>query len=158
VSFHNVNTFYIPSEFRNLPEAQHVREVEAEFSAALEREKKLAAGERVHLISEDLLRIQKKLQDAQDAFDTAAGLPIPAPLTPRVEEEVAKLFPAEKRGEVIALLEKRCGRTIPFERDATSLSVEPYRLCVLRESKGDFDALKKWIEAANVLGREVLNA
>ena len=135
-----------------------MREVEAEFSAALEREKKLAAGHRVHLISEDLQRIQKKLQDAQDAFDAAAGLPMPAPLTPRVEEEVGKLFHAEMRGQVVALLEKRCGRTIPFERDASSLSVEPYRLCVLRECKGDFDVLKKWVNAANVLGREILNA
>jgi hypothetical protein len=159
MAFHRQNTFYIPSEFRNLPEAQHVRNVEAEFHAALEREKKLAAaeGHRVHLISADLQRVQKKLQEAQDAFDAAAGLPVPAPLTPRVREEVAKLFPGDQQSEVVVLLEKRCGRTIPFERDADSFSLEPYRLRVLRESKGDLAALKKWVEAANIMGRDILN-
>lgn len=113
-------------------------------------------GARVHMISEDFQRVQKKLNEAQDAFDTAAGLPIPARLTPKVKEEVWKYFTADQRDEVVALLEKRCGRTIPFHRDSDSLELEPYRLRVLIESKVDLAELKKWVDAANVLGREIL--
>jgi hypothetical protein len=156
---HRNDTFYIPSEFRDLPEAKRACEAEAEFRTALEREKTLATtnGNRVHFISEELQRIQKRLQEARDAFDAAAGLPVPAPLTARVLEEVNRLFGTEQRDSVIALLEKQCGRTIPFQRDADSISLEPYRLCVLRESKGDLAKLNKWIKAANVIGRDILN-
>ena len=158
MAFQRQDIFYIPFEFRDLPEAKIVREAQAEFAAALQREMKMVTerGERVHLISEDLQRIQKKLKDADDAFDAAAGLPIPAPLTPKVAEEVSRLFSANQRQEVVTLLEKRCGRTIPFHRDSDSMSLEPYRLRVLSECKGDIGELKKWVEAANVLGREIL--
>lgn len=154
MAFERRDTFFIPVEFRDLPEAERAREVEAEFLAALEREKSLVRT-RVHMISEELQLAQKRMQESRDAFDAAAGLPVPAPLTPQVTEEVARLFPNDQR-EVTALLEKRCGRTIPFQRDSDPISLEPYRLCVLRESKGDFTVLLKWIDAANVLGREIL--
>ena len=158
MAFQRRDLFYIPHEFRDLPEAKLVRAAEEEFAAALERERKMATegGARVHMISEDFQRVQKKLNEAQDAFDTAAGLPIPARLTPKVKEEVWKYFTADQRDEVVALLEKRCGRTIPFHRDSDSLELEPYRLRVLIESKGDLAELKKWVDAANVLGREIL--
>jgi hypothetical protein len=159
MALHRTDTFYIPSKFRDIPEAKRAREAEEEFKAALERETKLAAvsSQRVHFISKELQLIQKKLKEAQDAFDAATGLPEPAPLTARVLEEVSNLFSAEQRGEAVSLLEKRCGRTIPFQRDADSISLEPYRLRVLRESKGDIATLKKWIEAANIMGRDILN-
>ena len=158
MSFQRRDVFNIPHEFRDLPEAKMARVAEEEFAAALERERKIAteSGARVHMISEDLQRVQKRLKEARDAFDAAAGLPIPARLTPKVKEEVWKYFSADQRDEVVALLEKRCGRTIPFHRDSDSLELEPYRLRVLIESKGDISELKKWIEAANVLGREIL--
>lgn len=151
--------FHIPPEYRHLPEAAHVLAVEAEFEAAVEREKKLAAasGQRVWMISEDLQRVQRKLQQACDAFDAAAGLTKPAPLTPRVMEELDRLFSPNERDSVRELLEKRCGRTIPFERDADPLALEPYRLCVLRQSKGDTKRLREWIAVANVVGREILS-
>jgi hypothetical protein len=157
--FKRRNTFYIPFRFRNLPEARRAREVEAEFAAAIESEKKLASasGERVRLVSAELRRVQDKLQEARDAFDAAAGLPEPAPLTPRVLEEVCRLFDPAHRDEAISLLEKQCGRTIPFERDASSSSLEPYRLRVLQKCSGNVTDLKKWVKAANVIGRDILN-
>jgi hypothetical protein len=159
MAFQRRDVFYIPHEFRDLPEAKLARAAEEEFAAAIERERKIAtaSGAQVHMISENLQRLQKKLKEAQDIFDAAAGLPIPARLTPKVKEEVSKYFPAEQRDEVVALLEKRCGRTIPFHRDSDSLELEPYRLRVLIESKGDITELKKWVEAANVLGSEILS-
>lgn len=155
MAFERRDTFYIPVEFRDLPEAQRVREAEEEFHTAIEREK-ISSTASVHLISEELQRAQQKLKEARDAFDTAAGLPMPAPLTPAVRKKITRVFPRDQE-EVSLLLERRCGRTIPFQRDSDPLSLEPYRLCVLRESKGDLAALKKWVEAANVIGRDILN-
>lgn len=152
------DVFYIPSEFRELPEAKIARDARAEFEAAVERERKMmaASGVRIHMISKDLQRIQKKLKEAEDAFDEATGLPIPVPLTPKAKEEVSRLFPAEQRDEVVTLLEKRCGRTIPFHRDSDSKTLEPYRLRALLESKGDIAELRKCVEVANILGRDFL--
>ena len=78
MAFQRRDIFHIPSEFGGLPEAKLVGDTEPEFKTAAEREMEIVAelGDRFHLISEDLQRIQKKLQDAQDAFDVAAGLPI----------------------------------------------------------------------------------
>jgi hypothetical protein len=152
MAFDRREIFYIPSEFRHLPEAQRVVEAEAEFWAAHERERKSNTA-RVRVIGEEVQRAQKNLQEAQDAFDAAAGLPVPAPLTGAVKAEIARLF-LRNLEEVASLLEKRCGRTIPFNRDSDSFTLDPYRLCVLRLSKGDLAALKEWVEWANVWGHE----
>src|SRR5215207_516613 len=145
MAFQRHDIFHIPIEFRHLPEAKLVNDAEAEFDSAFERERTetAARGERVHLISEDLQRLQKKLQDARDAFDAAAGLPIPAPLTQKVEDEIARLFSPDQRAEVVTLLEKQCGRTLPTHRDSQPWTLEPYRLRVLSESKGILSELKK---------------
>jgi hypothetical protein len=73
-----------------------------------------------------------------------------------VLDEIPKLFPAEQHQEIISLLEKRCGRTIPFMREATARALEPYRLSVLRRSQGDVAELRRWIEFANIEGWDVL--
>jgi hypothetical protein len=158
MAFQRRDIFFIPPEFRSLPEADRVLRCEAEFQAAIEREKVISrsSGARVHWISPELAGAQRRLKEAQDAFDAAAGLPKPAILTQRVKEVVEELFPASQHVEVFEMLVKKCGRTIPFQRDATPLALEPYRLAVLRGSKGDMAELKKWIEAANIVGRDIL--
>jgi hypothetical protein len=150
--------FKIPHKFRDIPEANTLRKAQAQFDAAVEREMVLskASGQKVYLVSPYLQRAQRELREAQDAFDAATGLPEVAPLTKPVLDELAKLFSAEQHQEVVGLLERRCGRTIPFERGASSAQLEPYRLSVLRRSEGDIAELRKWIEFANIEGRNVL--
>jgi hypothetical protein len=80
-----------------------------------------------------------------------AGKPSPKGCYPELAlDEIAKLFASKQHQEIISLLEKRCGRTIPFMRDATAGELEPSRLNVLRRSEGDIAELRKWIEFANI--------
>jgi len=148
----------IPHKFRDLPEAKRLRQAQADFEAAVERERGLskASGQQVYFVSDYLQHAQRGLQKAQDAFDAATGLPAVVSLTKATLDEIPKLFPAERYQEVISLLEKRCGRTIPFMREATAEELEAYRLSVLRRSDGDVAALRDWVEFANIEGWDVL--
>ena len=148
----------IPHKFRDIPEAKRLIDAQARFEAAVEREKVLSktSGQQVYFVSAYLQRAQRELQAAQDAFDTAAGLPEVVPLTKAALEEIGELFAPERHQEIISLLEKHCGRTIPFMREATAGTLEPYRLSVLRRSEGDIDELRKWVEFANIEGWDVL--
>ena len=150
--------YEIPRKFRDIPEAKRLREVQARFEAAVEREKVLSkvSGQQVYFVSAYLQRVQRELQEAQDAFDTATGLPEVVPLTKAALDEIGKSFAPNQHQEIISLLEKRCGRTIPFMRDATAEALEPYRLSVLRRSEGDIDKLRTWVEFANIEGWDVL--
>jgi len=150
--------YEIPHKFRDIPEARRLREAQAQFEAAVNREEVLskASGQQVYLVSDYLQRAQRELKAAQDAFDTATGLPAVVPLTEAALDEIPKLFPPEHHHEVISLLEKRCGRTIPFMREATAEELEPYRLSVLRRSAGDIAELRKWVEFANIEAWDVL--
>jgi hypothetical protein len=152
--------FKIPDEFRDIPEAVKVREAEVCFEAAIEQEKRATqdSGERVHLISSQLRQAQEELQRAQDAFDAATGEPKLVGLTPALVEEVAKHFPPVEHQQVRELLDRGCGRTIPFRREATAEQLEWTRLAVLRLSKGDFSELGKWVELANIDERDVVDA
>jgi len=118
--------FKIPDEFRDTPEAARVREATARFEAAIEQQKRIArqSGERVHLVTGQLRQAQEELQRAQNAFDDATGEPKLAGLTPAVVEEVAKHFPPAQHQQVQELLERDCGRTIPFRREATAEQLE----------------------------------
>jgi hypothetical protein len=148
----------IPRKFRDIPEAKRLREAQAHFEAAVEREEVLskASGQQVYLVSAYLQRAQEELKEAQHAFDAATGLPKIVPVTSAALDEIAKMFAPEQHQEIISLLEKRCGRTIPFMREATARELEPYRLSVLRRSEGDIGELRKWIEFANIEGWDVL--
>ena len=152
--------FKIPDEFRDTPEAAKVREATARFEAAIEQQKRIArqSGERVHLVTGQLRQAQEELQRAQNAFDAATGEPKLAGLTPAVVEEVAKHFPPAQHQQVQELLERDCGRTIPFRREATAEQLEWTPLAVLRLSKGDFSELGRWVELANIDERDVVHA
>ena len=154
-----INPMYkIPDEFRDLPEAKRLRGAQAKFSAAAEEGRPLTLEneERVRLVGDQLRRAQNELQQAQKAFDLVTGLPKPVGLTPAVVDEIGKNFSAYQCEEVKNLLDTECGRTIPFQREATAKELEYIRLCVLRLSKGSLGELRKWIELANIDPRDVL--
>lgn len=152
--------YKIPEEFRDLPEAVRLRRAQAVFAAAAEEGRNLAFEdeEKVRLIGERLRDAQNELGDAQKAFDLATGEPKPVGLTPAIVEEISKHFPATQHDVVREILDKECGRTIPFCREAAAQELEYIRLCVLRLSKGDMTELRKWVELANVDQRDVLLA
>jgi hypothetical protein len=151
--------FKILDEFGSIPEATALRAAEERFAAAIEQEKRITqhSGEQVHLISGQLRQAQDELQQAQRAFDAATGEPRSARLTPAVLEEVTKHFPPARQREVQELLERGCGRTIPFRREATPEQLEWTRVAVLRLSKGDFSLLREWVDLANIDERDVVN-
>jgi hypothetical protein len=144
--------FKIPDEFSDIPEAVKLREAEARFVVAIEEEKRATqqSAERAHLISGQLRQAQDEFRRAQDAFDAATGEPKPPGLTPTVIEEISRLFPVHERESVADFLDRSCGRTIPFRREATALQLEYVRLCVLRLSNGDFAKLRQEVEMANI--------
>lgn len=148
----------IPEEFRDLPEAERLREAQAAFAAAAEEGRRLTFEnkERVRLVGEQLRNAQNELGKAQKAFDLATGEPRPVGLTPAVFAEISKHFPAEEQELIEQILDKECGRTIPFCREATAPELEYIRLCVLRLSQGNLSKLRKWVELANIDQRDVL--
>jgi len=152
--------YKIPEEFRDLPEADRLRKAESSFSAAAQEGRRLTFenAERVRVVGEQMRRAQNELQQAQKAFDRATGEPNPVGLTAAVVDEIGKQFPVEEHGLVKEIMDERCGRTIPFQREATAGELEHIRLCVLRLSKGNLSELRRWIELANVDPRDVLLA
>ena len=152
--------YKIPEEFRDLPESDRLRRAQAAFAAAAEEGRNLTFenDKRVRFAGERLRNAQNELGKAQKAFDLATGEPKPIGLTPAVVEEISEHFPAAQGDFVKQILDKECGRTIPFCREATAQELEYIRLCVLRLSKGNLSELRKWIELANIDQRDVFLA
>lgn len=152
--------YKIPEEFRDLPEADRLRRTQATFATAAEEGRNLTLEneKRVRLVGERLRNAQNELQQAQKAFDLATGEPKPVGLTAAVVDEISKQFPDEERAIVKEIMDKECGRTIPFCRQATAQELEYVRLCVLRLSKGNVSELRKWVDLANIDQRDVFVA
>jgi hypothetical protein len=152
--------YKIPEQFRDRPEADRLRKAEASFSAAAQSARNLTFEntERVRVVGEELRQAQNELQQAQKAFDLATGEPKPVGLTAAVLDEISKQFPSEQHDVVKEIMDRECGRTIPFQREATVEELEYIRLCVLRLSRGDLSELRKWVELANVDQRDVFLA
>jgi hypothetical protein len=152
--------FKIPEEFCHLPEAARLREAQAQFEAAIKLGKPgwQRSAERLNQVGTTLRRAQVALQEAQAAFDTVTGEPKPVGLTPAVVGEISRQFPASARKQVEEMVDRSCGRTLPFQREATAQELEHIRLCVVRLSRGDHKKLREWIDLANVDWRDVLLA
>ena len=150
--------YRIPDEFRDIPEANRLREAQAQFEAAIEEEKRLTqrTRERVHLISEQLRKAQGDVQQAQDAFDAVTGEPKPPGLTAAVTQEISRLFPPPEHNAVAEFIDRSCGRTIPFRRESTANELEYTRICVIRLSGGDFAKFRKEVEIANLDERAII--
>ena len=152
--------FKIPAKFRDIPEAVQLRQANAEFEAAIEQEKRLTkqSGEKVHFISSKLRNAMDELQRAEKAFDAATGGPKRVGLTPAVVEEISRRFPSDQHQLVQDILDKSCGRTLPFFREATAQKLEFVRLAVLQLSNGDLIELQKFIEEAHIDWQVVVSA
>jgi hypothetical protein len=149
----------IPKEFRDIPEAARLRRADAELSAAARKALEAVRESRVDLIGEQhLRRARTELQEAQRAYDAATGEPKPVGLTPAVVAEVERQFPASQVQEVIDLLDRSCGRTLPFFRDATAQKLERIRLCALKVGSGDLVRLRQAVELANTDWRDLICA
>lgn len=152
--------FDIPQEFQNIPEAVRLRRAEAEFSKAIQEERHVIGqtDERAQRIGEQARRTHAELKEAQRAFDAATGEPKPVGLTPAVIAEIERQFPASQHEEVIHLLDRSCGRTLPFFRDATAEKLEHIRLCALKMGAGDLARLRQAVELANRDWRDLIVA
>ena len=152
--------YKIPEEFRDLPETDRLKRAQAAFVAAAEEGRNLTFEneKRARFVGERLRNAQNELGKAQKAFDLATGEPKPIGLTPAVVEEIGNHFPAAQHDFVKQILDKECGRTIPFCREATAQELEYIRLCVLWLSKGNLSDVRKWVELANIDQRDVFLA
>lgn len=115
-------------------------------------------GERVRLASAHVRRCQDALKQAQQSFDEATGEPKPPGLTPAVVTEVRRQFPDGQQQEVLELLDRSCGRTLPFFRDATAQKLERIRLCALKVARGEVVKLRQAVELANIDWRDLISA
>jgi hypothetical protein len=152
--------YKIPDEFQDLPEAAGLRKAQARFAAAAKYARRLTVEneQAVRRVGEELRRAQNDLQQAQKAFDRVTGEPKPVGLTAGVIDEIGKHFPATQIEEVKNFLDRECGRTIPFCREAAAQELEYIRLSVLRLSKGNLSELRRWVELANLDQRDVMLA
>jgi hypothetical protein len=93
---------------------------------------------------------------AKSSHNSATGGPPPVPLTETVAGKVRSLFPADVHADAIRLLEKECGRNLPFHEEADSQGLERVRLAVVKLSRGNLAELRKQLDVAIVDWRDVL--
>ncbi len=98
----------------------------------------------------------QKLLHAKHDLEQAIGGPEPVQLTELVRNKVCQRFDNEDQGEVIRLLEKECGRGLPFHERATPQDLERVRLAVLKLSDGNLSELRKQVNIARTDWRDVL--
>jgi hypothetical protein len=108
--------------------------------------------------AERLTAVQQRLQQAKADHDKATGGPEAVELTELVIRKVKQAFPADDQAEAVRLLEKECGRNLPFNEGDNARGLERVRLAVLKLSGGDSAELRKQIEVAKEDWRDVLNA
>jgi hypothetical protein len=105
---------------------------------------------------EQLERAQERLSLAKSSLKRATGGPPPVPLTESVSRKVRSLFPTEQHADAIHLLEKECGRNLPFNEDADPQGVERVRLAVVKLSHGSLAELRNQVDVAKRDWRDVL--
>jgi hypothetical protein len=98
----------------------------------------------------------QKLLHAKHGLEQASGGPEPVELTELVCRKVCQLFSNEDQGEAIRLLEKECGRGLPYHERATPQDLERVRLAVLKLSDGNLSVLRKQVNVARSDWRDVL--
>jgi hypothetical protein len=106
--------------------------------------------------SEELARAEERLLQSKTDLSQATGGPPPVALTEAVSGKVRLMFPSEQQPEAVRLLEKECGRNLPFYEDAGPQKLERVRLAVLKLSRGNLDELRNQLDVARVDWRDVL--
>jgi len=98
----------------------------------------------------------EKLLHAKHDLEQATGAPEPVALTELVQRKVRRLFSDKDQSEATLLLEKQCGRGLPFCERAAPADLERVRLAVLKLSDGNIAELRKQIDVARRDWRDVL--
>lgn len=138
-------------------------EPEAAARDLVEEHRKARAAGRGHTsaideAAERLSALEQNLKQARAEFEQATAGPEPEPLelTELVLRKVRESFPAEEQAEAISLLEKRCGRNLPYLEDSDARGLERVRLAVVKLSGGSLGELERQVEVAKQDWRDVL--
>jgi hypothetical protein len=91
---------------------------------------------------EQLKHAEERLSLATTSLNRATGGPRPVTLTETVSPKLRSLFPAAQHADAIRLLEKGCGRNLPFYEDADPQKLERVRLAVVKLSGGNLAELR----------------
>ena len=98
--------------------------------------------------AERAIAAQKRLMQAKADFDQATGRPEPVELTELVLRKVQQWFPTDEQADVIRLLEKECGRGLPFYEHSDAHGLERGRLAVVKLAGGSLAEFRRQVEVA----------
>ena len=104
--------------------------------------------------AERLAVLQERLLAAEAAAPPRTYEPLP--LTAPVESKLRETFAAEDQPEAASLLERECGRNLPFNDPPNLANLEHIRLAAIELSAGDLSELRRLIAVAKEDWREVL--
>jgi hypothetical protein len=150
---------------RGSTKPSQLEQAQAEFKAAARElaeatRKTHAAGHtdtpEMTAAAERAIAAQQRLTQAKAEFDQATGGPEPVELTELVLRKVKQWFAADEQAEVIRLLEKECGRGLPFCEHSDAQGLERVRLAVVKLAGGNLAELRRHIEVAKQDWRDVL--
>ena len=153
--------------FKKRAAKREMAEAQAEFNVTAQAivEANRAARASGRMISPDLLLAAEKnsvalqnLQRAKHNLEQVTGGPDAVELTDVVRHKLDQLFSSEDRAGAIRLLEKECGRGLPFHERATPQDLERVRLAVLKLSRGNLSELLRQVQVAKTDWRDVLLA
>lgn len=142
-----------------------LEKAQAEFQAAARElveanRKARATGQRytpeMGAAAERMTSVQQQLKQAKANHVEATGGPEPVELTELVTRKVKHLFPADEQAEAIRLLEKECGRNLPFCEDSDAQGLERVRLAVVKLAGGSLAELRRQVAMAKQDWRDVL--
>lgn len=150
---------HIPDEWQHLPEATRLRIAQAAWSEVIQDTLRFRARDKVSDTSPEMRErsraARRELKEAEDAFDTVTGEPKSAGMTDTVAIQVRADFGQAQETEVLALLDKQCGRNLPSLRNVDAGQLEPIRLAVLKLAQGNRSKLTEMVEAAKCDWKDV---
>lgn len=157
----------IPAQYRSLPSAKRLEEANSKFDEAAsalvtDNRATRAAGKRftaeMQEQAERLSIAQQRLKEAEADFDSATGGSEPVVLTPLVIKKVQQSFLPDQQSEALGLIEKECGRNLPFSAGDSAEGLERVRLAVIKLAGGILEELQRQIDIARVDWRDVLSS
>ena len=128
--------------------ARQLQEINREAGRTNDVSALQAAAERV-------LKLQDELMRAEAVAETDR-VPKVVPLTDLIRRKIRETFSREDQAEAISLLERECGRNLPFNDPPNLANLEHIRLAVVKLADGKLDELRRQISIAKEDFREVL--
>lgn len=138
-------------EFDALARALIEANLAARASGKTSTRELLSAAEKTSSAAQELLQAKRDCGEATVGTEAVD-------LTDVVRRKVCQLFPLEEQVVAIHLLEKECGRGLPFQESANPSDLERVRLAVLKLSEGKLAVLRQQIHLAKTDWRDVLLA